>query len=65
MTVGVPGADRGRTLVMADGAVFAGEAAGAVGARWPPASSSSTPRMSGYQEVVTDPSYAGQVVAFT
>ena len=30
-----------------------------------PASSSSTPRCRGYQEVITDPSYAGQVIAFT
>jgi carbamoyl-phosphate synthase small subunit len=53
-------------LVLADGEVFEGEAIGA-----------SPPRglatgelvfntvLSGYQEVVTDPSYAGQVVAFT
>ena len=51
-------------LVTADGAVFAGEAAGA-------AHSIATGElvfntaMSGYQEIITDPSYAGQVVAFT
>lgn len=51
-------------LVLADGEVFEGEAAGA-------AQSVTTGElvfntaMSGYQEVITDPSYAGQVVAFT
>ena len=53
-------------LVLADGEVFEGEAIGAV------AASGVTHGelvfntvLSGYQEVVTDPSYAGQVVAFT
>ena len=51
-------------LVTADGAVFSGEAAGA-------AETVATGElvfntaMSGYQEVITDPSYAGQVIAFT
>ena len=53
-------------LVLADGAVFEGEAFGAV-----PADGISTGEavfntvLSGYQEVITDPSYAGQVIAFT
>ncbi len=53
-------------LVLADGTVFRGEAAG-----FAPPSGVSTGEvvfntaMSGYQEVLTDPSYAGQVVAFT
>jgi len=53
-------------LVLADGAVFEGEAFGAV-----PADGVSTGEavfntvLSGYQEVITDPSYAGQVIAFT
>jgi carbamoyl-phosphate synthase small subunit len=51
-------------LVTADGAVFAGEAAGA-----PTAIATGelvfNTAMSGYQEIITDPSYAGQVVAFT
>ena len=48
----------------ADGAVFAGEAAGAA---HPIATGELVfnTAMSGYQEVITDPSYAGQVVAFT
>ncbi|OYV59610.1 MAG: hypothetical protein B7Z69_06690, partial [Actinobacteria bacterium 21-73-9] len=53
-------------LVLADGAVFAGEAAG-----FAPRDGLSTGEfvfntaLSGYQEVITDPSYAGQVIAFT
>ena len=51
-------------LVTADGAVFTGESAGtdvpvAVGELV------FNTAMSGYQEVITDPSYAGQVIAFT
>jgi carbamoyl-phosphate synthase small subunit len=57
----------GRTpalLVTADGAVFAGEAAGAL---VPIATGELVfnTAMSGYQEVITDPSYAGQVISFT
>jgi carbamoyl-phosphate synthase small subunit len=53
-------------LVLADGEVFEGEAIGAV----PPGGVATgelvfNTVLSGYQEVVTDPSYAGQVVAFT
>jgi carbamoyl-phosphate synthase small subunit len=53
-------------LVLADGEVFEGEALGAV----PPDGVATgelvfNTVLSGYQEVVTDPSYAGQVVAFT
>lgn len=53
-------------LVLADGTVFEGEAIGAE-----PADGVTTGEvvfntvMSGYQEVITDPSYAGQVIAFT
>ncbi|MDA8073029.1 MAG: glutamine-hydrolyzing carbamoyl-phosphate synthase small subunit [Actinomycetota bacterium] len=53
-------------LVLADGEVFEGEAVGAV-----VPSGVTTGELvfntvlSGYQEVITDPSYAGQVVAFT
>jgi carbamoyl-phosphate synthase small subunit len=53
-------------LVLADGEVFEGEAMGAV----PPDGLATgelvfNTVLSGYQEVVTDPSYAGQVIAFT
>jgi len=53
-------------LVLADGAVFEGEAIGAL-----PDGGVATGEavfntvLSGYQEVITDPSYAGQVIAFT
>ena len=53
-------------LVLADGAVFEGEAMGAE-----PEGGVATGEavfntvLSGYQEVITDPSYAGQVIAFT
>jgi carbamoyl-phosphate synthase small subunit len=53
-------------LVLGDGEVFEGEAVGAE----PPSGIAQgeivfNTVLSGYQEVVTDPSYAGQVVAFT
>ncbi len=54
------------TLVLADGTTFQGEAAG-----FQPDSGITTGEfvfntaLSGYQEVITDPSYAGQVIAFT
>ena len=53
-------------LVMADGTLFEGEAFGAV-----PADGVASGEvvfntvLSGYQEVITDPSYAGQIVTFT
>src|SRR3982751_3559941 len=53
-------------LVLADGTTFEGEAIGSE-----PFGGVSTGEvvfntvMSGYQEVITDPSYAGQVIAFT
>ncbi|MGI9022425.1 MAG: glutamine-hydrolyzing carbamoyl-phosphate synthase small subunit [Acidimicrobiales bacterium] len=61
------GGDRNAALlVLADGTVFEGEAAG-----WQPPDGVATGEvvfntvMGGYQEVLTDPSYAGQIVAFT
>jgi carbamoyl-phosphate synthase small subunit len=53
-------------LVLADGTVFEGEAMG-----YQPADGIATGEvvfntvLSGYQEVITDPSYAGQVITFT
>ena len=53
-------------LVLADGATFEGYAAGHL-----PSSGVTTGEfvfntaLSGYQEVITDPSYAGQVISFT
>jgi len=53
-------------LVLADGTTFEGEAAGSLleGAITTGEAVFNT-ALSGYQEVITDPSYAGQVVAFT
>ncbi len=50
-------------LVLEDGAVFRGRSVGALGVAHGEAVF--TTAMTGYQEVVTDPSYAEQLVAFT
>ncbi|MEA3216448.1 MAG: carbamoyl-phosphate synthase small subunit, partial [Acidimicrobiia bacterium] len=53
-------------LVLADGTTFEGEAAG-----WEPPDGVTVGEvvfntvLSGYQEVITDPSYAGQIITFT
>ena len=55
-------------LVLADGAVFEGEAAGWWDPEEPlPATGEVVfnTAMTGYQEIVTDPSYAGQIITFT
>jgi carbamoyl-phosphate synthase small subunit len=53
-------------LVLADGTIFEGEAIGAVA---PDGVATGevvfNTVLSGYQEVITDPSYAGQIIAFT
>lgn len=51
-------------LVLADGAVFEGEAMGGA-AEVASGEIVFNTCLAGYQEVVTDPSYAGQVIAFT
>ncbi len=50
-------------LVLEDGRVFTGEAFGAVGTRVGEVCFNTS--MTGYQEVLTDPSYYGQIVAMT
>src|SRR5690606_11921426 len=50
-------------LVLADGTVFLGEGLGAVGAVEGEVCFNTA--MTGYQEILTDPSYAAQIVAFT
>lgn len=50
-------------LVLADGTVFQGEPFGAAGAT--PGEVVFNTGMTGYQEVLTDPSYAGQIVCMT
>ncbi len=53
-------------LVLADGTVFEGEAIGAhPDAGLATGEAVFNTVLSGYQEVITDPSYAGQVIAFT
>jgi carbamoyl-phosphate synthase small subunit len=50
-------------LVLADGSVFWGKGAGASGTRVGEVCFNTS--MTGYQEIVTDPSYAGQIITFT
>ena len=52
-------------LVLADGTTFEGEAIGAAASGISTGEVVFNTVMSGYQEVITDPSYAGQVIAFT
>jgi carbamoyl-phosphate synthase small subunit len=58
--------DRDALLVLADGTTFEGEAIG-----WSPPEGVASGEvvfntvLTGYQEVITDPSYAGQVITFT
>lgn len=65
-TGGVPMTPQPALLVLADGEVFEGEAIG-----FQPESGVATGEvvfntvLSGYQEVITDPSYAGQIITFT
>ena len=51
-------------LVLADGTAFEGEAIGAAPATVAGEVVFNT-AMTGYQEVITDPSYAGQIITFT
>lgn len=59
------GSDRHPTglLVLADGTIFAGQGIGAAGAAVGEVCFNTA--MTGYQEILTDPSYAGQIVTFT
>ena len=50
-------------LALADGTVFHGEAFGAEGERFGEVVFNTS--MTGYQEIATDPSYAGQIVCLT
>jgi carbamoyl-phosphate synthase small subunit len=55
--------DCNAALVLADGAVFWGRGVGAVGAAVGEVCFNTA--TTGYQEILTDPSYAGQIVTFT
>ncbi|HEX4982520.1 MAG TPA: glutamine-hydrolyzing carbamoyl-phosphate synthase small subunit [Ilumatobacteraceae bacterium] len=66
MNAATTGAIRFGALVLADGSVFEGEMLGAD----PPTGVATgevvfNTVLSGYQEVITDPSYAGQIITFT
>ena len=50
-------------VVLEDGEVFAGRSVGAEGVAFGEAVFATA--MTGYQEIVTDPSYCGQLVCFT
>ncbi len=50
-------------LVLADGAVFWGQGIGAAGHAVGEVCFNTS--MTGYQEIITDPSYAGQIITFT
>jgi carbamoyl-phosphate synthase small subunit len=54
-------------LVLADGSLFEGELIGATAAAGTPASGEVVfnTALSGYQEILTDPSYAAQIITFT
>jgi len=52
-------------LVLADGTVFEGEVAGFLGGKPATGEVVFNTSMTGYQEILTDPSYAGQIVVFT
>ncbi len=56
---------RASTLVLADGAAFEGWAIGAESDEVTVGEFVFNTALSGYQEVLTDPSYAGQVISFT
>jgi carbamoyl-phosphate synthase small subunit len=58
-----PPPDANAALVLADGTVFWGRGIGAPGAAVGEVCFNTA--MTGYQEVMTDPSYAGQIIAFT
>src|SRR6187200_1426488 len=50
-------------LVLADGTVIAGQGLGATGSAVGEVCFNTS--MTGYQEIITDPSYAGQIITFT
>jgi len=64
-TAARPGRPRGATaaLVLADGTVLWGRGVGAAGRRVGEVCFNTS--MTGYQEIITDPSYAGQIITFT
>ncbi len=58
-----PSADYNAALILADGSIFFGRGAGAEGSTIGEICFNTA--MTGYQEIMTDPSYAGQIINFT
>ncbi len=63
MSERAPRAGATAALVLADGSVFWGRGVGATGTRVGEVCFNTS--MTGYQEIITDPSYAGQIITFT
>ena len=63
MTMNARPADATAALVLADGSVFWGRGVGAEGVRVGEVCFNTS--ITGYQEIMTDPSYAGQIITFT
>ncbi len=63
MTAAAPAAKPTACLALADGTLFFGQGFGAIGEAQ--AELCFNTAMTGYQEIMTDPSYAGQIVTFT
>jgi len=61
--VPIPPAGATAALVLADGSIFWGQGVGAVGGTVGELCFNTA--MTGYQEILTDPSYAGQIIVFT
>ncbi|MCH8112632.1 MAG: glutamine-hydrolyzing carbamoyl-phosphate synthase small subunit [Proteobacteria bacterium] len=62
-TAGGPAQDAAAALVLADGTVLPGKGLGAAGTAVGEVCFNTS--MTGYQEILTDPSYAGQIITFT
>ena len=60
---GAPPPEADAALVLADGSVFWGRGAGATGSAVGEVCFNTS--ITGYQEILTDPSYAGQIITFT
>jgi carbamoyl-phosphate synthase small subunit len=63
MTTGQPPRGSTAALILADGGVFWGRGIGAVGSAVGEVCFNTA--ITGYQEILTDPSYAGQIITFT
>ena len=62
-SAGAPPPQADAALVLADGSVYWGRGAGAIGTAVGEVCFNTS--ITGYQEIITDPSYAGQIITFT